>query len=85
MITQRLEDVLLPGISIERIRAAYGAALSNELESGKFVHPESSACLAANTLANVLTRPVRCPRAFVAGRRNDHADLIASLAKLNGH
>ncbi len=61
MGTKNLDDVLLPGISVERIRAAYGAAPGNELDSGKFLNPESSACLVANVFGWFLDRPADVP------------------------
>jgi hypothetical protein len=44
-------------VSARLIREIYAAAPGNEIESGKFSHPESSAALAANTFGLFL----RCP------------------------
>jgi hypothetical protein len=43
-----MERVLLPGLPIDLILQAYASAPRNEIESGKFESPESSAALAAN-------------------------------------
>lgn len=43
------ESVILAGLPAARILARYAGAAGNEIDSGKFANPESSACLAANT------------------------------------
>jgi hypothetical protein len=43
------DDGILPGLPRERVLAAYRKAAGNEIDSGKFFHPESSAALVANT------------------------------------
>lgn len=54
-------EALLDGIPVESIRAAYGAAPGNEIESGKFASPESSAALTANTFGFFLDRCADLP------------------------
>lgn len=54
-------DNFLPGLPVDLIRAAYLAALGNEIESGKFASPESSAALVANTFGLFLDRPEALP------------------------
>ncbi|WP_027443692.1 hypothetical protein [Erythrobacter cryptus] len=39
--------IFLPGVPEERLRAIYGRAAGNEIASGKFASPQSSAALAA--------------------------------------
>lgn len=56
-----LPEGLLPGLPVDRIRACYAAAPGNELASGKFQSPESSAALAANTFGFFLDRPAELP------------------------
>lgn len=51
----------LPGLPVDLIHAAYAAAPGNELESGKFASPESSAALVANTFGLFLDRPTDMP------------------------
>lgn len=55
------EDIFLPGISAELVRAAYMAAPGNEIESGKFFSPESSAALVADTFGLFLDQPELIP------------------------
>jgi hypothetical protein len=43
------ESAVLSGLPVTRILARYAGAAGNEIDSGKFTSPESSACLAANT------------------------------------
>jgi hypothetical protein len=52
---------LLPGLPVAIIRAAYASAPGNELESGKFNSPESSAALVANAFGLFLDRPGDLP------------------------
>ncbi len=47
----------LPGVPAEQLEAIYAAAPGNEIASGKFDSPESSAALAANTFGFFLNRP----------------------------
>ena len=61
-MTKAVEDALLPGLPVELICAAYANAPGNELESGKFTSPESSAALAANTFGLFLDRPGDLPQ-----------------------
>jgi hypothetical protein len=56
-----VQDALLPGIPLDRIVACYRAAGGNEIESGKFASPESSAALAANTFGFFLDRASDLP------------------------
>ena len=51
------DDLFLPGLPADRIRAAYLAAPGNEIESGKFASPESSAALVANSFGLFLNQP----------------------------
>lgn len=57
----RMQNALLPGLSIDLIKAAYAKAPGNEIDSGKFVNPASSAALAANTFGFFLTRSDELP------------------------
>ncbi len=47
----------LPGVPAEQLEAIFAAAPGNEVASGKFDSPESSAALAANTFGFFLNRP----------------------------
>ena len=60
-IDSRLLDHLLPGLPNARIAACYARAAGNELESGKFFSPESSAGLVANTFGYFLERAAELP------------------------
>ena len=51
-----MNEHLLAGLPVDLIRAAYEAAPGNEIESGKFASPESSAALVANTFGFFLDR-----------------------------
>lgn len=53
--------IFIPGVSEERLRAIYGRAAGNEIASGKFASPQSSAALAANGFGWFLDRPGDCP------------------------
>ena len=53
---EKIVDRFLPGVPGRQVAAAFGAAPGNEIESGKFDSPESSAALAANTLGFFLNR-----------------------------
>lgn len=55
------ETLFLPGLPETLIRAAYLAAPGNEIESGKFASPESSAALVANAFGLFLDRPALLP------------------------
>jgi hypothetical protein len=50
-------DYFLPGLPVGIIRAAYLNAPGNEIESGKFASPESSAALVANAFGLFLDDP----------------------------
>lgn len=52
----KMADRFLPGVPGRQVAAAFGAAPGNEIASGKFDSPESSAALAANTLGFFLNR-----------------------------
>ena len=52
----------LPGVPGPQVEAAYREAPGNEIETGKFDHPESSARLAANAFGFFLDRPEDLPR-----------------------
>jgi hypothetical protein len=56
-----VSEDFLPGISAQLVRAAYAAAPGNEIDSGKFASPESSAALVANTFGFFLDRPADLP------------------------
>ena len=51
----------LPGVPAEQVEATFNAAPGNEIASGKFDSPESSAALAANTFGFFLNRPGSLP------------------------
>ena len=51
----------LPGVPAEAIEEIINAAPGNEIASGKFDHPESSAALAVNTFGFFLHRPADLP------------------------
>ena len=51
----------LPGVPGRLVEAMYNAAPGNEIASGKFDHPESSARLAANAFGYFLERPDSLP------------------------
>lgn len=51
----------LPGVSAEAVLAALGRSPGNEVASGKFDSPESSAALAANSFGWFLDRPRLLP------------------------
>ena len=51
----------LPGVPGPEIEAIFNAAPGNEIESGKFDSPESSAALAANAFGFFLLRPSDLP------------------------
>ena len=48
---------LLPGVPLDLILEIYGRAPGNEIASGKFASPESSAALAANAFGPFVARP----------------------------
>lgn len=54
-------DTLFPYLPKEKIIAAFRKSPGNELDSGKFDSPESSAALAANTFGYFLERPSDLP------------------------
>ena len=56
-----MRDRFLPGVPHEQIEEIYNAAPGNEIASGKFDSPESSAALAANTFGFFLNRPGGLP------------------------
>ena len=56
-----MDEILLPGLPVELIRAAFGSAPGNELASGKIFSPESSSALVANTFGFFLGRPGSLP------------------------
>lgn len=58
---EELSSYLLPGISVDRIAAALGAAAGQELASGKFGSPESSSALAVNGFGLFLENPGALP------------------------
>ena len=53
---------ILPHLPTDEILAAYEKAGGNEIESGKFDHPESSAALAANAFGFFITGTHELPR-----------------------
>lgn len=56
-----MPERFLPGVPSAEIEAAFGAAPGNEITSGKFDSPESSAALAANAFGFFLNRPGDLP------------------------
>jgi hypothetical protein len=56
-----IDDLFLPGLPVELIRATYLNAPGNEIVSGKFASPESSAALVANAFGFFLTKPASLP------------------------
>jgi len=56
-----MDHAFLPGLPATLIRAAYEAAPGNEIASGKFLSPESSSALVANTFGLFLSRPGDLP------------------------
>lgn len=56
-----LASHLLPGVPVERVAAALGAAAGQELASGKFGSPESSSALAVNGFGPFLESPGTLP------------------------
>jgi hypothetical protein len=56
-----MDDIFLPGLPVDLIRAAYAAAPGNEIDSGKLESPESSAALVANTFGLFLSEPEALP------------------------
>jgi hypothetical protein len=61
-----VDNIFLPGLPTDLIRATYAAAPGNEIESGKFANPASSAALVANAFVFFLKCPPELP-AFPAG------------------
>ncbi len=55
------DDVFLPGLPVNLIRAAYVAAPGHEIDSGKFLSPESSSALVANAFGLFLDRATLMP------------------------
>ena len=56
-----MTDRFLPGIPAAQVEAIFNAAAGNEIATGKFDSPESSAALAANTFGFFLNRPGDMP------------------------
>lgn len=54
-------SIFLPGVPEHLVLAALGQAGGNEIASGKFASPESSAALAANSFGWFLERPADLP------------------------
>jgi hypothetical protein len=54
-------ESLLPGVPVDRLKGYYLKAPGNEIETGKFSHPESSAALAGNTFGIFLEAPSQLP------------------------
>jgi hypothetical protein len=59
--TVKHDDVFLPGVPADLVKAFYAHAPGNEIETGKFSHPESSAALAGNTFGFFLEAPLDLP------------------------
>jgi hypothetical protein len=53
--------IFLPGVPEAKLKAIFAAAAGNEIESGKFASPQSSAALAANGFGWFLDRPQDLP------------------------
>jgi Restriction Endonuclease associating with ARP len=58
---QTSDELFLPGLPEKLIRAYYASAPGNEIETGKFGHPESSAALAGNAFGLFLESPNDLP------------------------
>jgi hypothetical protein len=56
-MTDELASHLLPGVPVDRVATALGAAAGQELASGKFGSPESSSALAVNGFGPFLESP----------------------------
>ena len=56
-----MSDRFLPGVPTVQVEAIFNAAPGNEIATGKFDSPESSAALAANTFGLFLNRPSELP------------------------
>lgn len=57
-----MKNRFLPGVPAKRIEEIFNSAAGNEIGSGKFDNPESSAALAANSFGFFLEEPYRLPR-----------------------
>lgn len=55
------ESPFLPGVPVAHVSARLAAAGGDEIGSGKFTHPESSAALAVNTFGWFIERPTDLP------------------------
>ena len=56
-----LAALLLPGVSVAKVRASLERAAGNELASGKFASPQSSSALAVNGFGPFLDAPESLP------------------------
>ena len=56
-----MSELFLPGVPEHLVRQALDRAGGNELASGKFANPESSAALAANGFGWFIERPALLP------------------------
>ena len=56
-----MTDRFLPGVPAAQVEAIFNATPGNEIASGKYDSPESSAALAANTFGFFLNRPADLP------------------------
>ena len=56
-----MTDRFLPGVPAAQVKAIFNAAPGNEIATGKFDSPESSAALAANAFGFFLNRPSDLP------------------------
>ena len=61
MTGDELARQLLPGVPVAKIRTILDRAVGNEIASGKFASPESSAALAVNGFGWFLDRPADLP------------------------
>ena len=61
VVMATMNDRFLPGVPGPEIETVFAAAPGNEIESGKFDSPESSACLAANGFGFFLRRAADLP------------------------
>lgn len=55
------QEAFLPGVPASLVQAFYNAAPGNEIATGKFTSPESSAALVANAFGFFLNRPHDLP------------------------
>ena len=60
-MSKRYDGLFLPGLPVDKVVSALEAAPGDELASGKFANPESSAALAVNTFGFFVDAPEKLP------------------------